>query len=68
MKQFVGLCLLLLPLIAAADSVQKYDVDPSTGFRMERYRAPVPADISGGTTLDNTATVSLHDSDDSDFH
>ena len=66
-KQFVGLCLLLLPLLAQADAVQKYDVDPSTGFRMERYRAPVPADISGGNTLDNAAAVLLHDSGDAVF-
>ena len=66
-KQFVGLCLLLLPLLAQADAVQKYDVDPSTGFRMERYRAPVPADISGGITLDTAAAVLLHDSGDAVF-
>ena len=67
MKQFFGSCLLLLPLITAADSIQKYDVDPSTGFRMERYRAPVPADIPGGITLDSAAVVSLHNSDDAIF-
>ena len=36
-----------------AQSTSDYDVDPQTGLRMERYRAPVPADIPGGTTLSN---------------
>lgn len=62
LKQFVGLGLLLPVLSAASDAAKKYDVDPSTGFRMERYRAPVPEDLPGGTTLDNAAALSLHES------
>ena len=37
-----------------------YDVDPTTGLRMERYRAPVPADIPDGITLDNETASHLH--------
>jgi PQQ-dependent catabolism-associated CXXCW motif protein len=39
-----------------APSAARYDVDPHTGLRMERYRAPVPGDVPGGITLD-TADV-----------
>jgi len=35
---------------------EPFDVDPETGYRMERYRAAVPASIPGGTTVD-TAVV-----------
>ena len=38
-------------------SAETYDVDPSTGFRMERYRAPVPASVPGGVTLDTPAML-----------
>lgn len=33
-------------------SAEGYDVDPASGLRMERYRAPVPDDVPGGITLD----------------
>lgn len=39
-----------------------YDVDPDTGFRMERYRAPVPVDFPGGQTLDLESALELHTS------
>ena len=67
LKQFVSLSLLLLPVVVAADSVQKYDVDQSTGFRMERYRAPVPEDLPGGITLDNPGVLALHASGEALF-
>jgi len=47
-------------LAASLDSdvvAQTYDVDPSTGFRMERYRAPVPTSVPGGVTLDTLALL-----------
>ncbi len=37
---------------SSALALEGYDVDPQTGLRMERYRAPVPEDVPGGTTLD----------------
>ena len=37
-----------------------YDVDPTTGYRAERYRAPVPDSVPGGTTLDTDAARALH--------
>ncbi|MGQ7843175.1 rhodanese-like domain-containing protein [Granulosicoccus sp. 3-233] len=46
------------PATGAERSLDAYDVDPETGLRMERYRAPVPADIPGGLTL---ATEQLAD-------
>lgn len=46
----------MLQAQSSTDSVQEYDVDPQTGFRMERYRAPVPASIPGGQVL-TTADV-----------
>ena len=54
-KILLSLTLALLPGVAihaAGQSADGYDVDPETGFRMERYRAPVPADVPGGKTLD----------------
>ena len=42
---------------AAEQSVEHYDVDQHTGLRMERYRAPVPADVPGGTTLDSAQAI-----------
>jgi len=52
--------LLLLASSTLAQSLQQYDVDQTTGLRMERYRAPVPADIPDGTTLDSAAVKALH--------
>ena len=43
----------MAPLAAQAD--ERYAVDPETGYRMERYRAPVPASVPGGVTLDTAA-------------
>lgn len=42
-----------------AQTLENYDVDQSTGYRMDRYRAPVPADIPGGITIDTTALQAL---------
>lgn len=39
---------------------QTYDVDASTGFRMERYRAPVPSSIPGGITVDTEFVKQKH--------
>lgn len=61
------LSLLFFSAITLAQSLQQYDVDQSTGFRMERYRAPVPADIPGGTTLDTAAAMALHEQDTAVF-
>jgi len=57
------LCCLLLLLSVAALAAETYAVDPATGFRMERYRAPVPATFPGGTTLDTDALRTLISSD-----
>lgn len=48
----------LMSVLAPAEraaGAEAFDVDPTTGFRMERYRAPVPASIPGGVTLDTPA-------------
>lgn len=45
---------LAAPAAGAKDA--RYDVDAETGYRMERYRAPVPDSVPGGTTID-TATM-----------
>lgn len=47
-------------LSAGAYALEGYDVDPDTHLRMGRYRAPVPEDVPGGTTLDNSAAINLH--------
>lgn len=44
-----------------AQSLSHYDVDQRTGYRMERYRAPVPADIPDGKTLNSTSLKTLLD-------
>lgn len=48
----------------SAQQLADYDVDPSTGYRMGRYRAPVPVDIPGGVTLDNIAAMNRYASND----
>ncbi len=42
-------------------SAQDYQVDPETGFRMDKYRAPVPASIPGGTTVDTAFVKEQHE-------
>lgn len=67
--------LLLLPLALFAQSseqsvgqsFEQYDVDQTTGFRMERYRAPVPADIPDANTLTIDAALALHNGDSAIF-
>ena len=54
--------LVLLTLIASGKAIatEDYAVDPQTGLRMDRYRAPVPADVPGGITLDIQTAFELH--------
>jgi len=49
--KFLLFSLLLISSIAQAED---YDVDAATGYRMERYRAPVPASVPGGSTIDTS--------------
>lgn len=44
---------------AHAQSAGNYSVDPGTGYRMDRYRAPVPANVPGGITVDTAQIRSL---------
>ncbi len=50
-----------------AANAEAYDVDPVTGYRAERYRAPVPDSVPGGITLDTAAARTLHDAGDAIF-
>jgi len=43
---------------------ETYDVDPTTGYRMERYRAPVPESVPGGETVDTPAVMKAQQSGD----
>lgn len=57
-----------LPMaLSTAMAQSDYDVDPVTGLRMERYRAPVPQEVPDGTTLDNEAAIRLHESGEAVF-
>ncbi len=38
---------------------EQYDIDSETGFRMERYRAPVPESVPGGTTISTEEAKTL---------
>jgi len=44
-----SLYLFVTPCVHATE----YNIDPSTGYRMERYRAPVPTSVPGGKTVGN---------------
>lgn len=55
-----GLALLILSGAGSVLALEGYAVDPQTGLRMDRYRAPVPTDIPGGITLSTDAAVRLH--------
>jgi len=44
--------LLLLCTVCAGAFAEEYDVDSRTGFRMERYRGPVPVSAPGAITVD----------------
>jgi len=46
---------------------EDYQVDPETGFRMDKYRAPVPSSIPGGTTVDTAFVKEQHDAGDMVF-
>ena len=61
------LALLCLILAGNAQALEGYAVDPETGLRMDRYRAPVPADLPGGKTLDIKAAVDLHTNESAVF-
>lgn len=39
-------------LCSTVAHAEEYDVDATTGFRMERYRAPVPSSVPGAKTVD----------------
>lgn len=54
---FLNTLALLLNHSALAE---EYDVDPQTGYRMDRYRAPVPKSIPGGTTVDTPFVMEQH--------
>jgi len=43
-------------------SAEDFDVDPETGYRMDRYRAPVPASVPGGITVDTAFVEKKHES------
>lgn len=66
MHKFTRNILLLLSVAITAtgysfaQQLSDYDVDPLTGYRMERYRAPVPADMPGGVTLDISTALNHH--------
>ncbi len=51
----IGFCLSVVGTAWAED----YDIDETTGFRMERYRAPVPQSIPGGTTINTSEAETL---------
>ena len=55
LKLSAFLLILCPPAIA-----ENYDIDPDTGYRMERYRAPVPGSIPGGTTVDTDFVAAKH--------
>ncbi len=46
--KYFALCVLL---VSSSLHAEDYDVDADTGFRMERYRAPVPESVPGGITI-----------------
>ena len=56
MKFFISAILVLCWLSQTLHATEIDGVDPNTGYRMDRYRAPVPDHIPGGTTV-NTAFV-----------
>jgi len=41
---------------------EDFDVDPETGYRMDRYRAVVPASVPGGITVDTAFVHKAHQS------
>jgi PQQ-dependent catabolism-associated CXXCW motif protein len=59
-KIITATALLALSFAGSAFALDGYAVDPQTGLRMDRYRAPVPKDVPGGTTLDTAAAASLY--------
>ena len=44
-----------------AQSLADYAIDQTTGYRMQRYRAPVPADLPGAITIDTVTAHALHE-------
>ncbi|MBO0662043.1 PQQ-dependent catabolism-associated CXXCW motif protein [Jiella sp. MQZ9-1] len=49
-----------VPGNAAAPEAIGHPPEPA-GYRMDHYRAPVPATLAGGTVVDTAAAVHLHD-------
>ncbi len=43
-----------------ANQILPKGVDPETGFRMERYRAPVPEALDHATTLSTAEAIKIH--------
>jgi PQQ-dependent catabolism-associated CXXCW motif protein len=54
-------CGLLLAVAGSAAGAQEQlqGTDPQTGFRMERYRAPVPETVPGGRTVETEEVAAL---------
>ncbi len=55
-------CLITIALLAGSAGLglaEEYDVDAETGFRMERYRAPVPSSIPDGKTITTAEAIAL---------
>ncbi len=63
--RFAALFLLLLSqLVPLSLHAEEFQVDAETGFRMERYRAPVPESIPGGTVADTQFVTNAQKSGD----
>lgn len=56
----VGFFSASVPISAWAET---YDIDTATGYRMERYRAPVPESVPGGITVDTAAVMNAQQND-----
>ncbi len=47
-------------LLDNSAQAENFDVDPNTGYRMDRYRAAVPASVPGGITVDTAFVEEQH--------
>ena len=59
LRQIIAI-LALTALFSAAAYAEEYQVDANTGYRMERYRAPVPESVPGGVTIDSSIAMKAH--------
>lgn len=57
----LAMVIALASLFSDAISAEDYQVDDATGFRMERYRAPVPESVPGGITVNSATTMAAHE-------